>query len=164
MRVTNIHETVLRTSLENASALIGNLASRKDRLWPTGWPPMKLDRPLGIGAAGGHGPIRYFVEALSPVRVVFRFTGPAGFDGTHGFDLEETPDGIRIRHTILMNARGIARLSWPLLFRPLHNALIEDGMARGRKVCGMPAEKPTWSRYVRLLRWFAGARQGTGVS
>jgi len=42
--------------------LLGSLASEQDRLWPSqAWPAMRLNRPLAVGAAGGHGPVRYVV-------------------------------------------------------------------------------------------------------
>ncbi|MEU6669228.1 hypothetical protein [Streptomyces sp. NPDC046727] len=48
-------------------ALIDGLASENDRLWPKApWLPMRLDRPLGSGTRGGHGPVRYRVAAYVP--------------------------------------------------------------------------------------------------
>ena len=64
MRVINVHERELNASLEKAGVLIDRLASRDDLLWPYDrWPAMRFDRPLGVGAVGGHGPIRYVIEA-----------------------------------------------------------------------------------------------------
>ncbi|UNO43730.1 DUF2867 domain-containing protein [Streptomyces sp. MST-110588] len=39
---------------------------------------MRFDRPLGVGAYGGHGPVRYRVSAYDPGRRIrFDFTSPA---------------------------------------------------------------------------------------
>ncbi|MDQ3135435.1 MAG: hypothetical protein M3Q76_11655, partial [Acidobacteriota bacterium] len=65
----NVHERILQSPFAAAGELIDKLASRDDLLWPRErWPAMKLDRPLGVGAKGGHGPIRYVVEAYEPGR------------------------------------------------------------------------------------------------
>src|SRR5688572_30624625 len=126
MKVLNIHERTFDFPADKVGALIDTLASPKDRLWPNGlWPRMEFDRPLGVGAVGGHGPIRYSVEEYRPGRSVkFRFSGPRGFDGYHGFFV--VPDGARtiLRHTLEMTTHGPALVSWPLVFRPLHDALI----------------------------------------
>jgi len=81
MRVLNIHERALDATAEKVGLLIDGLGSANDLLWPVDrWPAMRLDRPLGVGAVGGHGPIRYCVESYSPGRSVqFRFIEPRGF-------------------------------------------------------------------------------------
>lgn len=160
MRVENVHERLLPASPERAGALLERLASDDDPLWPRDrWPRMRLDRGLAVGSRGGHGPIRYAVEAHETGRLVrFRFEGPRGFDGTHTLDVRPagsgTPDGVWcvLRHAIEMRTRGSARLSWPLVFRPLHDALIEDALDNAERAVGaMPAPR-AWSRRVRLLR------------
>lgn len=159
--VRNVHQRFVETSLTAAavgSLLIDNLAGQKDALWPRDvWPPVRFDRPLAAGAAGGHGPVRYFVEAYAPGRsIIFRFTAPRGFVGTHGFDVKETaPQVVRVRHTLLMRVEGPARLSWPLAFRWLHDALIEDALDRAEASAASPAVKRRqrqWSVWVRVLR------------
>ena len=142
MRVRNVHERALRASPASAGSLLDGLASPEDRMWPgAAWPGMKLDRPLGTGARGGHGPIRYFVQAYVPGRSVrFRFTEPDGFEGGHVFEVLDGPgDGCRLRHVLEMRVRGRARLSWPLLYRPLHDALIEDALTCAQTAVGNAA-------------------------
>jgi len=111
-----------------------------------------------VGARGGHGPVRYEVIAWEPGRAItFRFTGPAGFHGTHGVDAAPRPDGsAQLRHVLAMHTSGLARLSWPLVFGPMHNALIEDALTKARVgTGGWEAEAPRWSQGLRLLRWAA---------
>jgi len=151
--------------LANAGALIDGLASRDDALWPRDrWPAMKLDRPLGVGAAGGHGPIRYFVEEYEPGRSVrFRFTRPRGFDGSHRFEITQAVDGrVRLRHVLEMRASGPALLTWPFLYQPLHDALLEDALDRAGSTLGLPIAPRRWSAWVKVLRWALRrrARQG----
>lgn len=63
MEVLNDQERVLESDLDQLVALLDSLSNREDRLWTKHiWPCMEFDRPLGIGASGGHEPIRYFVE------------------------------------------------------------------------------------------------------
>ncbi len=128
MEVINIHQRKLTADPAKVGVLIDSLASREDRLWPRhNWPAMEFDRPLGVGAKGGHGPVQYTVEEYAPGRSIkFRFTGPKGFDGFHAY--EAVSDGQQsslLRHTLKMRTSGPAILSWPLIFRPLHDALLE---------------------------------------
>ena len=155
MRVTNVHERLLPAPPAQVGQLLDSLAGPDDRLWPSAdWPPMRFDRPLQVGAAGGHGPIRYEVEAYDPGhRVQFRFTGPAGFDGFHAFEVMPRPDGhTLLRHEIRMVARGPALVTWPLVFRPLHDAVIEDAFAEAARHLAIPSPRPRWSLWVRALR------------
>ncbi|MCC6243423.1 MAG: SRPBCC family protein [Gemmatimonadaceae bacterium] len=159
MRVLNVHERELSASQEQAGSLINSLASREDRLWPKhSWPRMQLDRPLGVGATGGHGPVRYFVEAFVPSQsVTFRFTGPRGFDGYHRYDIVHDRDQhFLLRHTLQMTAKGPALVSWPLVFRPLHDALIADSLATAEASLGRPPQVKRWSLWVRVLRNLVG--------
>lgn len=156
MHVINIHERKLQASVAEAGALLDGLASPEDRLWPSAaWPRMKLDRPLGIGARGGHGPIRYVVETHDRGRSVrFRFTAPEGFEGGHGFDLRKDEVACStLRHVLEMRVSCRARLSWPLIYRPLHDALIEDALDCAQTSLGEAHPTASWSTYVRLLRW-----------
>jgi hypothetical protein len=120
---------------------------------------MRLEGGLREGARGGHGPIRYTVERLEPGRLArFRFTGPAGFDGTHAFEVvPAVPGACELVHTIDMAARGTAVLTWTLVLRPLHDALIEDALDRASAFTGSPAAPARWSAWVRVLRRLMGA-------
>jgi hypothetical protein len=163
VKVRNVHERVLSASVGEVGALLDSLSSSSERLWPTRWPRMRFDRPLQVGAVGGHGPIRYEVEKYIPGRVVrFRFTGPRGFDGAHWYEVTELPQGeVRLRHVLEMATRGGAMLSWPMAYRPLHDALIEDSLDRAEVSLGLgPATASRWSWYVRFLRWILGALAG----
>lgn len=154
--VVNIHERVIEANRSQAGVLIDELGSANDSLWPSAyWPAMRIDRPLKIGAAGGHGPIRYFVEAYVPgCNITFRFTKPRGFNGTHGFAIEELSAGtLRLRHELRMRTTGWARLSWPIAFRWLHDALVEDALDCAEAKLKVSAVKESaWSWQVRLLR------------
>ncbi|MDX1553243.1 MAG: SRPBCC family protein, partial [Marinobacter sp.] len=128
MKVRNVHERILPNT-EQVEALIDSLATKEDALWPTeAWPRMVFDRPLGVGAVGGHGPVRYCVEAYEPGKSIrFRFIAPKGFRGWHGYEIGPAKQGfLSLRHTLEMSTSGLAVLSWPMIFRPLHDALIED--------------------------------------
>lgn len=160
--VLNLHERTLPVPASAVGELIDRLASPEDRLWPTDrWPAMRFDRALEVGARGGHGPIRYFVEEYKPGQSIrFRFTGPKGFVGTHGFEIiEVAPDLTQLRHVLEMGLKGRARLSWPLIFRPLHDALIEDALDRAAAfLVKKPVELRDWPIRVKWLRWLAVQR------
>ncbi|WP_218003267.1 SRPBCC family protein [Nocardia concava] len=154
--VRNVHSRVITADAESVGRLLDSLASDDDRLWPVHrWPAMRFDRPLGVGASGGHGPIRYICVKYVPGReVVFRFRRPLGFDGTHGFLVEEVDaTHTRLTHELVMRTHGAARFSWPLMWRWLHDAALEDSLDRAEAdlVPGTPP-KSRHSRYVRFLR------------
>lgn len=156
MKVLNIHERTLEAPSSTVGTLIDSLSSPRDALWPRGkWPSMIFDRPLAVGAVGGHGSIRYMVEAYTPGHTVrFRFTGPSGFDGYHEFEIEEKENGgVLLRHTIRMNATGIGIVTWIFVFCPLHDALLEDLLDRAQQHVNMQTQPRSWSVWVKFLRW-----------
>jgi hypothetical protein len=154
--ILNVHERVIPASVDAVGRMIDTLGSVGDAVWPTGrWPPLKLDRPLQVGAAGGHGPIRYRVESYEPGRRVrFRFLWPGGFVGTHGFDVEDAGEGAgKLRHVIEMRTVGMAVLNWSLIIRPLHDALLEDALDKVEGAFRDVGPPRAWSRRVVFLRW-----------
>ena len=153
MRVLNVHERRFAASPADVGALIDGLGSPSDRLWPPRWPRMRFDRPLASGASGGHGPIRYDIELYEPgKRIRFRLRAPRGFDGYHGFEVLADERGATLLHTLEMNAHGLARITWPLIFAPLHDALVEDCLdAAAIALHEQPQSRP-WSWRVRFLR------------
>ena len=155
MRVLSLHRRMLAASMGQAGELIDHLGSPGDLLWPCeSWPRMRFDLALQVGADGGHGPIRYDVVQYEPGRrVVFRFKRPPGFDGTHAFELlPHLGGGCELVHTLEMRTSGPARLGWPLVFAPLHDALLEDAMDRACAFTGTPFRPAAWGVHVRLLR------------
>jgi hypothetical protein len=146
-------------------ALLDAVASPDDRLWPKDrWPRIGFDRPLGVGASGGHGPISYVVEEYVPGQLLkCRFLGPRGFDGHHWLEVVPRAAGaVVLRHTIRMQARGMGLLIWAFVVRPMHDALIEDALARAQATLGFVPEVRPWSLWVRLLRWtMTGGRART---
>jgi len=161
VKVLNVHERELAAPVAEVGALLDGLSGPHDALWPGDrWPPMRFDRPLQVGARGRHGPIRYDVGAYEPGRLVrFDFTGPRGFDGHHRLEVEDA--GQRrtlLRHVVEMNTRGPAVLGWPLVFGPLHDALLEDALDRAERSLGLTPAGARWSTYVRFLRWLLKPR------
>jgi len=155
MQVRNVHERDYDASTEVVGSLIDSLASANDRLWPLEkWPPMRFDRALSLGARGGHGPIRYYVEHYVPSRsITFRFLAPRGFVGTHSFEVEDGDGRTLLRHVLDLEPCGWSRLSWRFVFRPLHDALLEDSLNKASASLGQPVQTaPRWSLYVRALR------------
>lgn len=160
----NIHERAYNAPVPDVAAVVATLASTEDRFWPYEcWPPMRFDRGLVAGARGGHGPVRYRVESVDPAKeVVFRFTGPSGFTGGHALTVTRASDTVTVlRHEIRVHVRGWARLTWPLFFRPMHDALLEEAFDKtARELCAPPETPHRRSLWVRLLRrLFMSARK-----
>ena len=162
IKVRNVHERHINAPVSRVGELLDGLASEHDCLWPADrWPAMRFDCGLAKNALGGHGPIRYSVASYQAGRAVrFRFTKPVGFDGHHGFDVEESgPDGARLRHVVEMDVKGRAALRWHLVIRSLHDALIEDSLDRAQRWNGERPEPREWSLWVRFLRWLLRNRR-----
>jgi hypothetical protein len=161
VRIHNHHERRIAAPPNRVGALIDTLSSDDDRLWPQGrWPAMRFDRPLGVGAEGGHAFIRYRVsEYEQGRRVRFIFSGPRGLEGHHEFRVEPDDGATLLSHTITGRASGWFALWWPVAVRPLHDALIEDAFDMAEQAVGTPGPSGRWSWWVRLLRWAARGRR-----
>ncbi|GAB2445353.1 SRPBCC family protein [Nocardia tengchongensis] len=154
--VRNVHSRVIAADARAVGRLLDTLATDEDRLWPVRrWPAMLFDRPLGVGASGGHGPIRYTcVKYVPGQEVVFRFRRPLGFDGTHRYVVDQVDaTHTRLTHELVMRTHGVDRFTWPLVWRWLHDACLEDSLdhAENTLVPGTPPRNHH-SGYVRFLR------------
>src|SRR5580704_802115 len=116
---------------------------------------MYLDGGLRVGSQGGHGPIRYRVLEHLPGQLVhFAFTAPEGLIGGHGYQLDSSGGRLVLRHTLRGRTVGRMLWQWPLLFEPLHDALIEDSFDRAVAVVSeTPCEPRRWTTRARTLRW-----------
>jgi hypothetical protein len=155
----SIHERRLPVPIEEVGALIDDLSSPRDRLWPRdAWPSMHLESGLRVGSAGGHGPIRYQVELYEPRRRArFRFTAPRGLAGFHEFRVTESEGQTVLSHRLEARLGGLTALTWPLVYRPLHDALIEDALDRAESALRTGAgRRASWSMRVRVLRRLFG--------
>lgn len=156
--IRNLHGREVAAPVDEVGLLIDSLASEKDLLWPSGaWPALRLDGDLRVGAAGGHGPVRYVVTQYEPGRrITFRFTRPRGFEGSHAFTASyRSSESTLLQHELVMKVHGTAVLTWPLFYRPLHNSLIEESLDRAERECGIEPERPAhrtaWTRTLRRL-------------
>ncbi|MGV9249660.1 SRPBCC family protein [Streptomyces sp. NPDC003710] len=169
--VHNVHERLISGSLEEAGRLLDSLGSPHDRLWPrANWPALRLDRPLGVGASGGHAAVRYHVEEYQPGRrVLFRFDPAFALDGVHYAEAEEEGSGrVRIRHVLKGRPRrffSTATARTFLVTLPLHNAVIEDLLDNAERALTGAVRRPArWSPYVRLLRHLRARRARRAVA
>lgn len=155
MKVNNIHQRIIQQPKEKLVELITTLATDQDRVWPSKqWPPMRFKEGLQVGAKGGHGPIKYTVEVLeNHERFQFRFTQPKGFHGFHSLEINAiAPNRTEIKHVLRMKTSGTGTFSWLLVYRPLHDALIEDAFDKVENQFTDQTKRTSWSFWVRFLR------------
>ncbi|MFE2996648.1 SRPBCC family protein [Nocardia sp. NPDC059246] len=155
--IWNIHQRELPVSAQQAGALLDAVAEPGNPLWPgEHWPALILDRPLQVGADGGHGSIRYVCTAYEPGRAVeFTFAPGMPFAGTHTFEIIDRGErGCVMRHLVVARARATrGRLLWSLAIRWLHDAVLEELLDRAATEMGHPPAEPArWSPWVRILR------------
>lgn len=155
--IRNVHSREVRRDAAWLDREIARIAEPEGLLWPSAlWPPLTLDRPLGIGAVGGHGPIPYTVVDYEPGRrVVFEFDPAFGLVGTHSFVVTPSarPEMSVLRHEIAARTSGTATLAWVFAIRWLHDALIEDLLDRAEfDEDQLPTPGANWSPWVRVLR------------
>jgi hypothetical protein len=159
--VHNVHQREFRASSAQLGDLLDRVAEPGGPLWPRHWPPMVLDGPLGVGAEGGHGPIRYRVTEYSAgARVVCEFTAPTPLNGTHSLEVRpgSGPGTAVLRHELSGRLIGLGVLSWPLVIRWLHDAVLEELLDRAGYAVGDPPARPVrWSLWVRVGRRLLGA-------
>ncbi|MEV5970657.1 DUF2867 domain-containing protein [Streptomyces sp. NPDC051921] len=128
-KVRNVHQRIVRAPAEAVGALVDRLATPEDPLFPTPvWPEMVLDRPLAVGAAGGHGRVRYRVTAYEPGRSVrFDTTDPGIGEGYHRFDVEPLgPDRCRVSHLLELSMDTRAFVVWKLAIQLVHDTMVEE--------------------------------------
>ncbi|MFD7017606.1 DUF2867 domain-containing protein [Streptomyces sp. NPDC059928] len=159
--VRNIHQRIVPAPADTVGALLDRLSAPDDPLFPTPvWPAMVLDRPLGVGAAGGHGRVRYRVGAYEPGRAVrFDTTAPALGEGYHRFDVEPLgPDRCRVVHILELAMRARPLTAWVLGIRPVHDTMIEeifDNIERAAlgSLPHPPTRRPLRARLFNRLVW-----------
>jgi hypothetical protein len=155
MKILNIHKRLIDRPKEEVSELLETLSTKDDRIWPyEKWPAMKFKKGLVEGAKGGHGPIRYSIEKYERKRFIwFKFSKPVGFKGIHKFEISELESGkTELKHTIDMEVAGKGLMTWILVIRPLHNALLEDALDKVENRYLIEKQKTNWSIWVRILR------------
>ena len=126
--VHNVHERALPVAAAEVGRLLDRLGTADDPLWPAPtWMPVRFDRPLAVGADGGHGPVRYHVTGYdSGRRVELAFHPRTGLIGTHTLEVEERgPHACVLRHRLSARPAGRMRLLWPALVRVCHDTVIE---------------------------------------
>ncbi|MFE1171141.1 DUF2867 domain-containing protein [Streptomyces sp. NPDC058773] len=124
--VRDVHARTVHAPAEMAGALLDRLGGADDPLFPTPvWPPMRFDRPLGVGADGGHGFVRYRVAAYEPGRRVrFDFTDGGGWHEVTVRPLG--PDRCRVEHVLQRRLPLVQGVLWTLAMRSVHGTVVEE--------------------------------------
>ncbi|SHL79836.1 DUF2867 domain-containing protein [Streptomyces yunnanensis] len=160
--VRDAHTRIVQAPAEVVGALIDRLGGQPDPLFPTPvWPPMRFDRPLGVGADGGHGFVRYRVAAYEPGRRIrFAFTpDPSGEDTGH-HEVTVHPlgaDRCRVDHVLESRLPLARRIVWHLAIRAVHGTVVEElfdnleRAATGR--LGAPVRRSPRVRLLNRLLW-----------
>ncbi|KAA6213060.1 DUF2867 domain-containing protein [Streptomyces albofaciens JCM 4342] len=156
--VRDVHARTVHAPAGTVGALLDRLAGDDDPLFPVPvWPAMRFDRPLGVGAAGGHGFVRYRVTAYEPGRRV-RFDFPDG--GHHAVEVTPLDAGsCRVTHVLENRPRGAERVAWPLAVRWVHATVVEEVLDNVERAATGTVRAPARrSPYVRLLNRLLWAR------
>lgn len=163
----NVHERVIDAPADVVGAMLMDLGQKGDRLWPSpAWIPMKLDRPLGVGADGGHGPIRYHVtEYEAGRRVRFEFHERTGVTGHHEFTVEPVGANRSLaRHDMTVEPHGLMRILFPAVIESMHDAVLEDLFDNLERAATGTVKMPaSWSAWVRICRYMGEQSPPSGT-
>ncbi len=99
----------------------------------------------------GHGPFTFRFESWDGARWRVRVETP-GYEGWHGFDLQETPGGCRLTHTLELRLSAPRQLLWTLCFAAVHDWAVEatfDRLEEALRTGAMPTVT------TRPLPWLA---------
>lgn len=155
MKVKNVHRRIIGQTKQEIWEQFEKLSSKEDKIWPyRQWPAIRFNHGLKVGSQGGHGPIRYTIIKKSfKDGVLFKFTGPKGFDGTHEFKILELEDStVEVSHVINMATSGWDTYYWLFVVRWIHDALIEDAFDNLENLFSTAKKKTSYSIWVKCLR------------
>ncbi|MCZ0991551.1 DUF2867 domain-containing protein [Streptomyces diastatochromogenes] len=162
--IRNVHERIIEAPAPTVGTLLDRLSSPHDPIWPApAWPPVRFDRPLGVGADGGHGFVRYRVSAYEPGRRArFDFNPP--MSGHHEFVIEPLgQDRCHVRHTLELQRRGPMLLGWALAVRWMHDTVLEELLDNVERAATGTVPSPVrWSPWIRLLHRLTWDRATAG--
>jgi hypothetical protein len=154
-KIENVHAREIQAPVSLVGDILDTLGSPGDRVWASDiWvaEPVVFDRPLGVGADGGHGSIRYSVVEYQPGRrIVFRFSPGGGLSGSHGFELEAVgPDQTRITHFLEAQTSLWMRPLVPILIG-WHDAMVETAFDRAElEATGSLQRRTPIPRWLRI--------------
>ena len=155
--VTNVHERRLAAPAAEVAPLLDRIGGHDDPLWPSPpWVPMRLDRPLSVGADGGHGAVRYYVSRYERGRLVeFTFHRQTGLLGTHTLEVEPLgSDACVLRHRLVARPVGIQQILWPAVIRSCHDTVLEHLLDNAElAVTGRVARPVDYPWRARLAVW-----------
>jgi hypothetical protein len=165
MKIFNRHDRIIPAEKDALGSILDSLSGPEDALWPREtWPPMVLDPGLKVGAAGGHGPVRYRVSDYIPGRrAVFQFDRAglmAGINGRHYFEVVPRRGHVIIRHDLEGDCDLGMWLKWTFFVRPLHNTVIEDAFDKVEsRFSRTVVKRSQWGPYIRFLRRLIARRR-----
>ncbi|MER5866056.1 SRPBCC family protein [Kitasatospora sp. NPDC002040] len=152
----NIQRRTIGASADRVGVLLDGLSGPGDVVWPVpAWAPLRFDAGLTAGSSGGHGRVRYSVSEVEPGRRIrCTFAPGLGLVGDHEFRVRpDGPDRCEVVHELVARTEGRMVLFWPLVLRPLHDALLQDLLDNlERAATGRLPRPARWSPLVRLLR------------
>jgi len=133
MKIRNIHERTIAATPEQIAPLLADF----EGIWPTQIAPA----PRAQGERLYKTSMMLWQEYDRPGAArAFRVLSPAELQGEHWFELERTPAGTLIRHTVQGEALGDYETIWRDRIEPAHDIIleaildnIETALARARK-------------------------------
>ena len=155
MRITNVHERTIAVPADLIGELLNTLSSDNDLFWPhENWSPVRFDRPLQVGATGGHGTGPYAITSYTAGRHIrFDFVGGRRH-GFHEFEIRPLVGGSSLlRHSLDARLPLRSLYLWYATIRPLHDALLEDLFDKVEGQVSRVVRPQVWSsRVIRLRR------------
>lgn len=146
VKISSVHERTIAAPASKIGALLDTLASNDDRFWPhENWSAVKFDKPLQVGATGGHGTGPYTITSYTPGKYI-RFEFGGGRSGYHEFEVQPVNETSTVlRHTLKAQLPFFAIHRWYFHIRLLHDGLLEDLLDKVEGQVSRVAQPQVWS-------------------
>lgn len=134
--VHNLHRRTIAADLDTVGKVIDSLGGPQDLLWPVhDWLPLRMDGPMELGTAAGHGPARYHIAGYQPARWIrFELFSPGFMHGFHEFSVHPAgPNATILQHLLAMRLSPAGWPIYPTFFRVVHDTVIEMALDRAEK-------------------------------
>lgn len=156
MRIAEVHKRQFDCPDNEVRSLLDSFGHPGGLFQPgEEWLAQGINETLIVGVKSGHWPFKYELHEYVPGESLgFTFLYPPCLKGAiWRFHIYKNLRGYSVlENTFEHSAKGPAHISWPLVFKWLYRASIQDVLANAQRSLGEVPKVRGWSPWVSLLR------------